>query len=72
MLVRAPSEGRSDPSEIRALHPYLRVIELRDRLYVPGDILRDRDRRQNLARCMSLTARLMGDPPPGRSALDNR
>lgn len=37
---------------------------------VPGDILAERDKAMNQPR--SLTAHLMGDPAPGRSALDRR
>lgn len=41
------------------------------RLYVPADVLADRDRRAEIAPS-SVTAALMGDPPIGRSALDQR
>lgn len=40
------------------------------RLTIPGERLRERDAAMNAPR--SLTAELMGDPPPGRSALDKR
>ena len=44
---------------------------VRDSISIPRDVLFDRDRRMELAPC-SLTAALLGDPLPGRSALDRR
>jgi hypothetical protein len=34
--------------------------------------LADREKRQAMADTRSVTGRLLGDPPPGRSALDQR
>lgn len=55
--------------EIRSLFPYARLKEAREITEIPEDVLRDRDERLRKAPS-SLTAELMGDPIPGRSALD--
>ncbi len=39
---------------------------------VPQELIDDRDLRLELQRRTSLTALLLGDPPPGRSALDQK
>lgn len=66
MLVRAPREGKSDPASMRSL--YRRFTYIRG-LVIPVEVLRERDERGHH---VSLTAALMGDPLPGRSALDKR
>jgi len=62
--------GRKRP-EARSLDPYARLKEACDGRAIPDEVLRDRDERLKLAPA-SLTAALMGDPIPGRSALDMR
>lgn len=42
-----------------------------ERLHIPPEVLEDRDRRRELDP-ISITAALLGDPLPGRSALDQR
>lgn len=56
-------------AEIRALFPYARLAEAREVTEIPDEVLRDRDERLRKSPA-SLTAELMGDPIPGRSALD--
>lgn len=41
------------------------------RIVIPADVLADRDRRAALEP-VSITAAVCGDPPPGRSALDQK
>jgi hypothetical protein len=57
--------------EIRSLFPYARLREAREVTEIPEDVLRDRDDRLRKGHA-TLTAELMGDPIPGRSALDMR
>lgn len=44
---------------------------VRDKILIPREVLFDRDRRMAMAP-RNLTAALLGDPLPGRSALDRR
>lgn len=48
-------------------HPISMKHQAEGAVDVPDDVIADRDQRLNAPR--TLTAELMGDPPPGRSAL---
>jgi hypothetical protein len=54
--------------ERKALHPYRRRFH--DFVKAPANVVAARDARTREHR--TVTAVLMGDPPPGRSALDRR
>jgi len=70
MLVRAPREGKPVPGEMKSPYRYFRAKEPRER--ASSAALLDRVLRQTMRETQSLTGRLMGDPPPGWSALDRR
>jgi hypothetical protein len=70
MLVWSPKKEKPVPGEMKSPHRYFRANEPRER--VSSAALLDRALRQTMKETQSLTGRLMGDPPPGWSALDRR
>lgn len=66
--MRAEQIARAKLRHVDEVKTALRAPE--PRRYVPPHVMADRDRRAEIPR--SITSLVLGDPPPGYSALDRR